>query len=381
MGNGVTKEGGSPGRASPAAATGSQHAGAQPAAMPPANTVHANSATRQKALAQLQASIASADKEESIDLDAMESELEAIANELMHAKVGSVALTPQPSGGSDTQQSGLRGHASPVTSLSGAAEQLQKDGSPPARRLSPQVASPSASRSVGSRRAEEGGGDSYRGGGSPGGSGGGGEFEEGAGGRLEGLGSDDSRVRLARGPDGAVAVDNIASAQVGGGRSGGRDASGRGSDASIRSNAGGGGGTLRWQRGEMIGAGSFGKVYLGFNLGSGEMMAVKQISIGTGTGHHAHGGAGNNAREILSSIESEVSCLQGLRHPNIVQYLGVERDEAEGTLSIFLEYVAGGSIHALISKFGAFNESLCRRYMRHILAGVDYLHAHKIVHR
>ncbi|KAJ1640643.1 kinase-like domain-containing protein [Pavlovales sp. CCMP2436] len=135
----------------------------------------------------------------------------------------------------------------------------------------------------------------------------------------------------------------------------------------------GGGRTIRWQRGEMLGAGSFGKVYLGFNLASGEMLAVKQISIGPNTG--------KNGAETLANLESEISVLQGLRHPNIVQYLGVERDEAEGTLSIFLEYVAGGSIHSIITKFGAFSEALSRRYMRHIVCGVAYLHSHKIIHR
>ena len=169
----------------------------------------------------------------------------------------------------------------------------------------------------------------------------------------------------------APARGSVGDASCDGGDDGG--SAGAGGDA----DGGGADSALRWQRGEMLGAGSFGTVYLGFNLSSGEMMAVKQMAIGVGGGAHA----GSNGAEVLASIEAEISCLQGLRHPNIVRYLGVERDEAKGTLSIFLEYVAGGSIHALLSKFGAFSESLCRRYMRHILEGVHYLHTHKIVHR
>jgi hypothetical protein len=34
---------------------------------------------------------------------------------------------------------------------------------------------------------------------------------------------------------------------------------------------------MSWQRGELIGAGAFGRVYLGMNEGTGELMAVKQV--------------------------------------------------------------------------------------------------------
>ena len=34
---------------------------------------------------------------------------------------------------------------------------------------------------------------------------------------------------------------------------------------------------IRWQRGELIGCGAFGRVYMGMNLDSGELLAVKQV--------------------------------------------------------------------------------------------------------
>ena len=34
---------------------------------------------------------------------------------------------------------------------------------------------------------------------------------------------------------------------------------------------------IRWQRGEVIGQGAYGTVYLGLNLDTGELMAVKQL--------------------------------------------------------------------------------------------------------
>lgn len=34
---------------------------------------------------------------------------------------------------------------------------------------------------------------------------------------------------------------------------------------------------IRWRKGEMIGCGAFGQVYMGMNLDSGELLAVKQV--------------------------------------------------------------------------------------------------------
>ena len=37
--------------------------------------------------------------------------------------------------------------------------------------------------------------------------------------------------------------------------------------------------TIRWRKGEMIGCGAFGQVYMGMNLDSGELLAVKQVNL------------------------------------------------------------------------------------------------------
>lgn len=37
--------------------------------------------------------------------------------------------------------------------------------------------------------------------------------------------------------------------------------------------------TIRWRRGELIGCGAFGRVYMGMNLDSGELLAVKQVNL------------------------------------------------------------------------------------------------------
>ncbi len=71
--------------------------------------------------------------------------------------------------------------------------------------------------------------------------------------------------------------------------------------------------------------------------------------------------------------------MKNLRHDNIVRYLGMAEDGHE--LNIFLEYVPGGSISFILSKFGAFSEQIVRLYTRQILLGLQYLHSHHIIHR
>lgn len=36
---------------------------------------------------------------------------------------------------------------------------------------------------------------------------------------------------------------------------------------------------IRWRRGELIGCGAYGQVYMGMNLDSGELLAVKQVEF------------------------------------------------------------------------------------------------------
>jgi serine/threonine protein kinase len=63
---------------------------------------------------------------------------------------------------------------------------------------------------------------------------------------------------------------------------------------------------------------------------------------------------------------------------DIVMYYSGQTDEA---LSIYLEYVSGGSIHKLLRDYGPFREPVIRNYTRQILSGLAYLHGRNTVHR
>lgn len=124
---------------------------------------------------------------------------------------------------------------------------------------------------------------------------------------------------------------------------------------------------IRWKRGEVLGQGAFGIVYLGLNIDTGELMAVKQMATE------------EVSRRELASLENEINLLRSLRHANIVRYIGTEINPT--SLSIMLEYVPGGSLRALIDKFGALEESVAKSYTRQLLLGLEYLHRNGIAHR
>ncbi|XP_047315818.1 mitogen-activated protein kinase kinase kinase NPK1-like [Impatiens glandulifera] len=131
--------------------------------------------------------------------------------------------------------------------------------------------------------------------------------------------------------------------------------------------------TIRWRKGELIGCGAFGQVYMGMNLDSGELLAVKQVLIAANTASK------EKAQTHVKELEEEVKLLKRLSHPNIVRYLGTVREE--DTLNILLEFVPGGSISSLLSKFGSFPEAVIRMYTKQLLLGLDYLHKNGIMHR
>ncbi|KAJ1279502.1 hypothetical protein BS78_04G161600 [Paspalum vaginatum] len=126
----------------------------------------------------------------------------------------------------------------------------------------------------------------------------------------------------------------------------------------------------QWKKGKLLGSGTFGQVYLGFNSESGKFCAIKEVKVILDD---------SKSKERLRQLNQEVEMLSQLSHQNIVKYQGSElNDEA---LSIYLEYVSGGSIHKLLRDYGPFKEPVIRNYTRQILSGLAYLHGRKTVHR
>lgn len=71
----------------------------------------------------------------------------------------------------------------------------------------------------------------------------------------------------------------------------------------------------KWVKGEKIGVGLSGTVYLGMDASTGELMAVKQIELPGRTSLQQN-------TIVLASLEREIGLLKSLDHPNVIQYFG-----------------------------------------------------------
>jgi serine/threonine protein kinase len=120
----------------------------------------------------------------------------------------------------------------------------------------------------------------------------------------------------------------------------------------------------KWSLGAKIGVGSFGTVHVGMNTQNGTFIAVKVFKVD---------GA------VMKDVRREVELMRSLRHRNIVQYLGAQMDKVH--LHIFQEWVPGGSVASMLSRFGAFPLQVVRSYLSQTLAGLAYLHDNDIMHR
>ncbi|CAA7027564.1 unnamed protein product [Microthlaspi erraticum] len=130
---------------------------------------------------------------------------------------------------------------------------------------------------------------------------------------------------------------------------------------------------IRWRRGQLIGRGAFGTVYMGMNLDSGELFAVKQVLIGSNCASK------EKTQAHIQELEEEVKLLKNHSHPNIVRYLGTVREDE--TLNILLEFVPGGSLSSVLEQFGPLPEAVVGKFTKQLLLGLEYLHNHAIMHR
>lgn len=84
---------------------------------------------------------------------------------------------------------------------------------------------------------------------------------------------------------------------------------------------------FNWQKGELLGVGAFGRVYMGLDTDTGQMLAVKQVTLG---GH----ASSKQFMEQMRSLETEISLLRPLNHPNIVRCYGCERDQVRACVAL-----------------------------------------------
>ncbi|XP_054908805.1 mitogen-activated protein kinase kinase kinase 19 [Poeciliopsis prolifica] len=128
--------------------------------------------------------------------------------------------------------------------------------------------------------------------------------------------------------------------------------------------------TITWAKGEVLGKGAYGTVYCGLTS-QGKLIAVKQVCLDSSDP--------DAAKKEYSRLQGEVELLKTLRHSNIVGFLGTSL--YQHVVSIFMEYIPGGSIASILHRFGPLPERVLALYTHQILEGVAFLHQNRVIHR
>ncbi|KAL5565653.1 hypothetical protein UlMin_028817 [Ulmus minor] len=120
---------------------------------------------------------------------------------------------------------------------------------------------------------------------------------------------------------------------------------------------------------KLIGEGSFGEIYLVNWRGTDVAAKTIRSSIAS-------------KPTVRSTFKKELALWQKLRHPNIVQFLGVLNNSER--LIFLTEYLRNGSLYDILRKRGRLDTNTAVAYALDIARGMNYLHQHKphpIVHR
>ncbi|XP_076956892.1 serine/threonine-protein kinase VIK-like [Bidens hawaiensis] len=126
---------------------------------------------------------------------------------------------------------------------------------------------------------------------------------------------------------------------------------------------------LRLQAAVLIGEGAYGEVYK--VKWRGTEVAAKTIRLSLASNE-----------KVRQSFLKELTVWQKLRHPNIVQFLGVL--DYPDRLIFLTEYLKNGSLHDILSKKGRLDALTAVSYALDIARGMNYLHnykPHAIIHR
>ncbi|XP_046695745.1 serine/threonine-protein kinase 36 isoform X4 [Silurus meridionalis] len=117
---------------------------------------------------------------------------------------------------------------------------------------------------------------------------------------------------------------------------------------------------------EMIGEGSFGRVYKGRRRFNGQVVALKFIPK-----------MGRSEKE-LRSLKREIEIMRGLKHPNIVLLLDSFETQSE---VVVVTELAEGELFQILEDDGSLPENQVREIACQLVSALYYLHSHRILHR
>ena len=123
--------------------------------------------------------------------------------------------------------------------------------------------------------------------------------------------------------------------------------------------------TMKYKVTNKIGEGSYGAVYLAYNLFTKQKVAIKRIVKSEE----------NKIDEL--ELKNEINILKKLDHPNILKIM--EFYSSEHSYYIITDYCANGELYDQIKY--KYNENQLAVLFYQIFSGLAYLHSNNIVHR
>ncbi|XP_006657739.1 serine/threonine-protein kinase svkA-like [Oryza brachyantha] len=122
----------------------------------------------------------------------------------------------------------------------------------------------------------------------------------------------------------------------------------------------------RFSSRDLIGRGSFGDVYKGFDKELNKEVAIKVIDL-------------EEAEDDIEDIQKEISVLSQCRCPYITDYYGSYLHQTK--LWIVMEYMAGGSVADLLQTGPPLDELSIACILKDLLHAIEYLHSEGKIHR
>lgn len=126
--------------------------------------------------------------------------------------------------------------------------------------------------------------------------------------------------------------------------------------------------------GKRIGSGAYSTVYKGYNIVTGELVAIKVVDL-----YHLTSREPQKKENLKTRLKIEIKIAQSTDHPNLVKMLDVFEEEER--VYLVFEFCDGGDLSKFLQKRGILSETEAREYLQQIVSGMEYLMMNDIIHR
>jgi serine/threonine protein kinase len=125
-----------------------------------------------------------------------------------------------------------------------------------------------------------------------------------------------------------------------------------------------------WLASRTISEDKHAKVSKGFNFSLGQSIVIKQYTL-----YDVPPEMRQERYDLIERIEGEVkrAANQLPKHDHIIHY--IDSSFSDNSLYIFTEFLAGGSLEAVIKEANRLEESVIKRYTKQVLQAISLLHS------